>query len=221
MTRLIAQQFSHAPAVLLTVDTPFFTKLYGTQIAVALFEVGAKIFDAESLCDTHAYLIDERGVFVRTYGEGGCKEVVFIAVIQHIFCSVFKAQVETKRTSCTAFKVVFVPFDEGYIFLLRLLRHYEFYTVEVRNHFFKCRFTLDKLFFRQNVGIVVIHGHVKVRGEIFKHATCARSATCVQKKAWFSRVRHLVYFVFYRSLQILFHKTSITLFLIDINDFRQ
>ena len=50
-------------------------------------------------------------------------------------------------------------------------------------------FTLDKLFFWQDIGIVIKHRHVKVRGEIFKYAACARSATRMQKKSWLLRGR--------------------------------
>lgn len=105
------------------------------------------------------------------------------------FGGFFKAQGETKRASCAAFTVVLVSLDIRNIFYLVLHWDYEFYTVKVRNHIFKCVFTFDKLFFWQDIGIVIKHRHVKVRGEIFKYAACARSATRMQKKSWLLRGR--------------------------------
>lgn len=177
------QKLFYATAVLLTINAPFLAKSNGTQIAVAFFEIGAEIIYAEFLRNGCSYLVDRRRVFMRAYGKGGGKKVVFAAMSEHIFCRVFKTQIEAKRASCAAFEVVFMSFDERYIFVLRLLRHYEFYILIMRNHVFKCVFALDKLLFRQNVGIVVIHRNVKVRRQILKHAACARAATRVQKQA--------------------------------------
>lgn len=174
---------------MLAIDIPLFAKLNGAQIAVAFFEVGAKIVYAEFSSNARAYLVDKGCVFVRTDGEGGGKKVKSVAMRLKIPRGVFKAQGETKSASRAAFGVGFVPFDEGYIFVFVLLGNDEFYAVEMRNDFFKRVFAFDKLVFWQNVGIVIVYGHVKMRREIFKHTARARSATGVQKQTRLLRAR--------------------------------
>ena len=65
---------------MLTINIPFFAKLDGAQIAVAFFEVGAKIVYAEFSSNARAYLVDKGRVFVRTDGEGGGEEGKFVTV---------------------------------------------------------------------------------------------------------------------------------------------
>ena len=76
----LTQQVVYATAVVLTINIPFFAKLDGAQIAVAFFEVGAKIVYAEFSSNARAYLVDKGRVFVRTDGEGGGKEVKVVTV---------------------------------------------------------------------------------------------------------------------------------------------
>ena len=128
------------------------------------------------------------------------------------FGGFFKAQGETKRASCAAFTVVLVSLDVGTIFAFVLVGNDKPYAFKMRNHVFKCVFTFDKLFFWQDIGIVIKHRHVKVRGEIFKYAACARSATRMQKKSWLLRGRlGKVHFIFDRSdfRHFVFHAFSI------------
>lgn len=116
-----------------------------------------------------------------------------------------KAQGKTYRTSFAAFRVLLMPCDKGDILAFVLLGGDEFYAVKMLNHGFKCRFTLDKLVFWHDVGVVEKHRHVKMRSEIFKHACGARTATSMQKKAWLLVVACRVYCIFDCSGQNLFH----------------
>ena len=101
----IAQKFAYATAVSLTIYAPFFAKLNGTKITVSLFEVGREIINAVFFCDGVAYLVYERCVFVRTHRQSGGKKVESFDVFKHIFCRVFKSQIETKTASRAAFGV--------------------------------------------------------------------------------------------------------------------
>lgn len=198
-------QGKDATAVVLAINVPFFAKLNGAQITVALFEVGCEIFDIVFCRNLAAYLVDKGRVFVRRYGERGCKKVELVFVRGKILSRLFKTQSKTYRTSFAAFHVLLMPRDKGNILAFVLLGGDEFYAVKMLNHGFKCRFSLDKLVFWHNVGVVIEHCYIKMRGEIFKHTCGAWTATRMQKQTRLLLVDRCLHGVFDCSGQNLFH----------------